>query len=42
MNKACALSIFFCGDLNLVVCKIQVINVSETIEFPQRKNLENS
>ena len=37
MSKSCALSEFFRGDLNLVVCKMQVINVSETIEFATKK-----
>ena len=37
MNKSCALSEFLCGGLNLIVCKMQLINVSETIEFATKK-----
>ena len=42
MNTSCAPSEIFCVGLELEVRNSQVIDVSETIQFETKKNLENS
>ena len=37
MNKTCAPSEIFVMGLNLEVCKVQVIDASETIQFATKK-----